>query len=172
MPFFRVLLSGRPGHRLRLFAVTVFAVLMLGGCAGMFGQDPLRVSVAGIEPLDNQGFEMRFNMKLRIQNPNEAPLDFDGVSVDLQLNGKAFASGVSDQRGTVPRYGETLVSVPLTVPAFTVLRQAFSLAGSDSPPGQFPYVLRGRLAGGITGGTRFIDQGSLSLPGIGGLAGQ
>jgi LEA14-like dessication related protein len=168
MPFFRVPLSGRLA---RLLAVTVLAVLTLGGCAGMFGHDPLRVSVAGIEPLAGQGFEMRFNMKLRIQNPNESALDFDGVSVDLQLNGKAFASGVSDQHGTVPRYGETLVSVPLTVPAFTALRQVFSLAGSDTPPGQYPYLLRGRLAGGLTGGTRFVDQGVLSLPGLG-MAGQ
>jgi hypothetical protein len=64
-----------------------------------------------------------------------------------------------------------VVSVPLTVPAFTALRQAFSLAGSDTPPGQYPYILRGRLAGGLTGGTRFLDQGVLSLPGLG-LAGQ
>jgi hypothetical protein len=57
------------------------------------------------------------------------------------------------------------------VAAFTVLRQAFSLAGSDTPPGQYPYIMRGRLAGGLMGGTRFIDQGVLSLPGFG-LAGQ
>jgi LEA14-like dessication related protein len=174
MSFFRVLqlgCAGSWGSSVRALIATVLAVVTLGGCAGMFGHDPLRVSVAGIEPLASEGLEMRFNMKLRIQNPNEAALDFDGVSVDLQLNGKAFASGVSDQRGSVPRYGETIVSVPLTVPAFTALRQAFSLAGSDLPAGEFPYILRGRLAGGITGGTRFIDQGTLSLPGVG-LAGQ
>jgi LEA14-like dessication related protein len=168
MSFFRVLMSGRS---VRSLAVTMLAVVTLGGCAGLFGRDPLRVSVAGIEPLASQGLEMRFNMKLRIQNPNENALDFDGVSIDLQVNGKSFASGVSDQHGSVPRYGETLVSVPLTVPAFTALHQVFSLAGSDAPAGQFPYILRGRLAGGLTGGTRFIDQGTLSLPGLG-LAGQ
>jgi hypothetical protein len=168
MPFLRLLLSGRSA---RLLAAGLLAVVTLGGCAEWLGHDPLRVSVAGIEPLDSLGMEMRFNLKLRIQNPNEDALNFDGVSVDLQLNGRAFASGVSDQHGTVPRYGETVVSVPLTVPAFTALRQAFSLAGSDTPPGQYPYILRGRLAGGLTGGTRFLDQGVLSLPGLG-LAGQ
>ncbi|MGA7781805.1 MAG: LEA type 2 family protein [Paraburkholderia sp.] len=170
MSFFRVL-SRRSARPIRLLAVTVLAVLTLGSCAEIFGHDPLRVSVAGIEPLASEGLEMRFDMKLRIQNPNDTALDFDGVSVDLQVNGKSFASGVSDQHGSVPRYGETLVSVPLTVSAFTALRQAFSLAGSDAPIGQFPYILRGRLAGGLTGGTRFIDQGTLSLPGLG-LAGQ
>ncbi|MEW6341400.1 MAG: LEA type 2 family protein [Paraburkholderia sp.] len=168
MSFVRLLLSGRS---VRLLALGVLTVLSLGGCAGWFGHDPLRVSVAGLEPLDSQGLEMRFKIKLRIQNPNEDSLSFDGVSVDLQLNGQSFASGVTDQHGTVPRYGETVVDVPLTVPAFTAVRQAFSLAGSDTPPGQYPYILHGRLAGGLSGGTRFLDQGVLSLPGLG-VAGQ
>lgn len=150
-----------------LFFVVV--LLSLGGCASMFGGDPLRVTVAGIEPLTGQGMEMRFNLKLRVQNPNETPIDFNGVSVELDLNGKQFASGVSDQSGTVPRFGEAVIGVPLTVPAFTVVRQAFAFADS-AQTGQFPYVLRGRLAGGITGGTRFIDQGTLALP-MGDLSG-
>ncbi|ALP62981.1 MULTISPECIES: LEA type 2 family protein [Paraburkholderia] len=151
--------AARFARVLMLFA----ALLALGGCAGMFGSNPLRVNVAGIEPLEGQGMEMRFILKLRVQNPNEAPVDFNGVSVELDLNGKPFASGVSDQSGTVPRFGETVIGVPLTVPAFTVVRQAFAFADS-AQSGQLPYVLRGRLAGGVTGGTRFIDQGTLSLP--------
>jgi LEA14-like dessication related protein len=154
--------ANRASRFIRLLLLVV-ALASLGGCAGMFGHDPLRVSVAGIEPLAGQGMEMRFNLKLRVQNPNDAPIDYNGVSVDLELNGKSFASGVSDQTGTVPRFGETVIGVPLTVPAFTAVRQAFALAGGVQS-GQLPYVLRGRLAGGVTGGTRFIDQGTLSLP--------
>ncbi len=75
---------------------------------------------------------MRFNVKLRVQNPNDSTINFDGVSLDLELNGKPFASGVSDQRGTVPRFGETIVTVPLTVPAFTAVRQAIAFAGPRS----------------------------------------
>lgn len=160
MSFFRALLSGRTT---RLAAIIAFAALTLNGCAGLFGGDPLRVNVAGIEPIDSQGLEMRFNVKLRVQNPNESAVTYDGVSLDLELNGKPFASGVSDQSGIVPRFGETVVDVPLTVPAFAAVRQAFAFAGA-AQSGQIPYVLRGRLAGGFTGGTRFVDQGTLSLP--------
>ena len=32
-------------------------------------RDPLQVTVAGIEPLESQGMEMRMLVKLRIQNP-------------------------------------------------------------------------------------------------------
>ncbi|MEM5342494.1 LEA type 2 family protein [Paraburkholderia azotifigens] len=163
------MISHRVSRLIRLL-LFVAALVSLGGCAGMFGHDPLRVSVAGIEPLAGQGMEMRFSLKLRVQNPNEAPIDFSGVAVELELNGKTFATGVSDQAGTVPRFGETVIAVPLTVPAFTAVRQAFAFADS-AQTGQFPYVLRGRLAGGVTGATRFIDQGTLALPmgDIGGL---
>jgi LEA14-like dessication related protein len=150
-------------RRLVCFACFVAALLSLGGCAGMFGHEPLRVTVAGMEPLAGQGMEMRFNLKLRVQNPNDAPIDYNGVSVELDLNGKQFASGVSDASGSVPRFGESVIAVPLTVPAFAAVRQAFGLIDS-AQSGQLPYVLRGRLAGGVTGGTRFLDQGTLSLP--------
>ena len=163
MPFFRALLSGRLS---RLLTVVAVLTLTLNGCAGLLGGDPLRVSVAGIEPIDSQGLEMRFNVKLRVQNPNDSTVSFTGVSLDLELNGKPFASGVSDQGGTVPRFGETVVTVPLTVPAFAAVRQAFAFVGG-AQSGQIPYTLRGKLAGGLTGTTRFTDQGTLSLPPFG-----
>ncbi|MGF6793253.1 LEA type 2 family protein [Paraburkholderia sp. 35.1] len=163
MSFFRALQPGLVSRVWRLFAAGVAVTLTLAGCAGLFGADPLRVNVAGIEPIAGQGMEMRFNVKLRVQNPNDSAVSFNGVSLDLELNGKPFATGVSDQSGTVPRFGETIVTVPLTVPAFAAVRQAFALAGA-AQSGQVPYVLRGKLAGGVTGTTRFTDQGTLSLP--------
>ena len=54
-----------------------------------------------------------------------------------------------------------------SVPAFAAVRQAFAFAGA-AESGQVPYVLRGKLAGGPFGTTRFIDQGTLSLPAAGG----
>jgi LEA14-like dessication related protein len=157
-----------PVQRLFVLAVctvcTICATLTLNGCAGLFGGDSLRVSVAGIEPLPSEGLEMRFNLKLRVQNPNDTAVSFNGISLDLELNGKPFASGVSDQSGTVPRFGDTVIAVPLTVPAFAAIRQALALAGA-AQSGQIPYILRGKLAGtGLAGTTRFIDQGTLSLP--------
>lgn len=146
----------------RCFLAAV-SIACIAGCAGLTGREPLRVNVAGLEPLAGEGLEMRFNVKLRIQNPNDTPLEFQGVSLQLDLNGKPFASGVSDETGVVPRFGETVLSVPLTVPAFTALRQAFAFAGGAAA-GRIPYELRGKLAGASLGGTRFVDQGELSLP--------
>ncbi|KDP84431.1 LEA type 2 family protein [Cupriavidus basilensis] len=146
-----------------LYFIWLCILAWLGGCAALPGQEPLRVTVAGIDPMAGEGLEMRFNVKLRIQNPNDSPIEFSGVSLQLDLNGQSFASGVSDQSGVVPRFGETVIDVPLTVPAFAAVRQAFAFVGG-AKEGNIPYEVHGRLAGGMGGGTRFTDQGKLSLP--------
>ncbi|RDK05921.1 LEA type 2 family protein [Cupriavidus lacunae] len=148
---------------IRLYFICLYILVWLGGCATLTGQEPLRVTVAGIDPMAGEGLEMRFNVKLRIQNPNDSPIEFSGVSLQLDLNGQSFASGVSDQSGVVPRFGETVIDVPLTVPAFAAVRQAFAFVGG-AKAGNIPYEVHGRLAGGMGGGTRFTDQGKLSPP--------
>jgi LEA14-like dessication related protein len=92
----------------RLFHIGMFLLLALAGCAVMSDRDAPRVTVAGVEPIEGQAFELRFDVKLRVQNPNGTPINYDGVALDLELNGKPFASGVSDQRGTVSRFSETV----------------------------------------------------------------
>uniref|UniRef100_UPI003F49AA15 LEA type 2 family protein n=1 Tax=Cupriavidus yeoncheonensis TaxID=1462994 RepID=UPI003F49AA15 len=148
---------------IRLYFICLCILAWLGGCAALTGQEPLRVTVAGIDPMEGEGWEMRFNVKLRIQNPNDSPIEFSGLSLQLDLNGQSFASGVSDQSGVVPRFGETVIDVPLTVPAFAAVRQAFAFVGG-ARAGNIPYEVHGRLAGGMGGGTRFTDHGKLSLP--------
>lgn len=143
-----------------LALLTVLATL--GGCAGLFNRDPMHVSVAGIEPIGGEGLEMRFDVKLRLQNPNETSIAYDGVALDLELNGRPFASGVSGMKGTLPRFGETVVDIPVTVSAFAAARQAFALA--DGKTDSVPYVLRGKLGGGPFGATRFSHRGTLRLP--------
>ncbi|WP_448197327.1 LEA type 2 family protein [Pseudomonas putida] len=142
-------------------------VLLLAGvlnaCALLQARDPLTISVIGIEPLAGQELEMRMAVKMRVQNPNEAPVDYNGIALNLEVNGQALASGVSDQQGHIGRYSEAVVVVPVSVTAFAFLRQAYGLSKLDSLQGM-PYVLRGKLAGGPLGTVRFTDEGKLDLP--------
>nr|WP_322980870.1 LEA type 2 family protein [Pseudomonas sp. C11] len=149
--------------RLLHLALTTLLAFAMTGCASLLDQDPLRVDLAGLEPLPGQELEMRFAVKLRVQNPNDHAVDFDGVALDLDINGQPLASGVSDQRGSVPRFGETLVTVPLSISAFSAVRQAWGAANYQ--PGQgLPYRLTGKLAGGLFGTHRFNDSGTLTWP--------
>jgi len=143
--------------------LTLLACIGLAGCQALPSADALRVSVVGVEPLPGAGLELRFNIMLRVQNPNDAAVTFDGVVIDLELNGRALASGVSDQTGSVPRYGEALLTVPVSVSAFAAVRQAMGLSAA-AERGELPYVVRGKLAGGLFGTVRFSDSGTLRLP--------
>jgi LEA14-like dessication related protein len=139
------------------------ACLLLVGCAALASRDPLQVTVAGIEPLQGQGLEMRMNVKLRVQNPNDAPLDYNGVALQMDIQGKTFASGVTDASGVVPRFGEAVITVPMTISALRMVRQAMDMmkgAGAD----KVEYEMRGKLSSGGLSATRFTSKGEFELP--------
>ncbi|MBA4142623.1 MAG: LEA type 2 family protein [Nitrosospira sp.] len=143
-------------------------IFILSGCAVLQQHDPLRITLAGIEPLEGKGMEARFAVQLRVQNHTSTPFDYDGIAVDLDVRGKTFASGVSDKRGTVPRFGETVITVPVSVPATAILHQAFELARGDLTKPKADYRLRGLLGGpGLGRGQRFEAEGELNLPAAG-----
>lgn len=150
--------------RLHLLVLALLA-LSLSACALLPSHDPLEVQVAGIQPLPGEGLELRLLVKLRLLNPNDAAVDYDGVALSLSVNDRRLGSGVSDQRGSVPRFGERVLSVPVTISALSVARQALGLA-DGSRLDALPYVLRGKLGGGLLGTRRFTDKGTLDLSGV------
>ncbi len=139
------------------------AALLLGGCATMPNYDPPDVTVAGIEQMQGEGMEVRLLVKLRVQNPNDAAIDYDGVAVKLEVMGKTFATGVSDQAGSVPRFGESVVAVPVTV---SVLRMVRNLIGvlDGKPISSIPYVMSGKLNTGVFSAYRFQSKGEIAMP--------
>lgn len=143
--------------------LALLLALSLGACSLLQGRDPVNISVIGIEPLPGRDLEMRMAVKLRVQNPNETPIDYNGVALNLEVNGQPLASGVSDQHGSIGRYAEQVLSIPVSITAFSMLRQAVGLSQVSNLDGM-PYVLRGKLAGGAFGTMRFTDSGRLQLP--------
>ena len=138
-------------------------LLSLSACALFPNRDPLNINVVGFEPLQSQDMEVRFAVKIRVQNPNDSTIEYNGVALDLEVNGQPLASGVSDQSGSIARFSETVLTVPVSVSAFSVLRQTLGLSQTQTL-NNLPYVLRGKLAGGLFGTMRFMDSGKLSLP--------
>jgi LEA14-like dessication related protein len=150
-------------HRTILAIPLLAAVLAMAGCATLPDQDPLEVTVAGIEPLQGEGMELRMNVRLRVQNPNDSPLDYDGVSVKLEVQGRTFATGVSDATGTVPRFGESVIEVPVTASMLRVVRNVVGMM-QDEPPEQVRYRMTGKLSLAGFGSRRFSAEGEFRLP--------
>lgn len=150
-------------HRTLARALLASLLVTLAACSSLAPRDPLQIQLVGIEPLPGEGLEMRFAIKLRVQNPNDNPIDFNGVALQLQVNQQPLLSGVSDQRGQVPRYGERILQIPVSLSAYAALRQAWGVAGYPDGKG-LPYELNGKLAGGLFGTRRFEDHGILNWP--------
>jgi LEA14-like dessication related protein len=106
--------------------------------------------------------EARFLAKVRVQNPNDVSIAYSGVSAELDLNGKSFASGVSDAAGEIPRFGESVIEIPLTVPATAILRQVLGLISGDRS--KATYHVRGFFNTGTFGRAPFDSTGEIELP--------
>lgn len=135
---------------------------ILTGCASLPSRDPLVVDVAGIEPLAGEGMEIRLQVAIRIQNPNNAAVEYRGAALDLDLNGRRAASGVSAAAGVVPRYGETVIHVPVTISAFNIVNQIFGFMSAENTD-EVSYRVRGKLEGGLFNTRRFSDEGTFAL---------
>lgn len=114
--------------RLYRFTRLMLVLLMaygLNACALFQPRDPINISVIGIEPLPGQELELRMAVKMRVQNPNESPIDYNGIALNLEVNGQPLAAGVSDQQGHIGRYDEAVIVVPVSITAFL---SAFEIA--------------------------------------------
>jgi len=156
-----------PSRRLclRHAASAALALPLLSACAVLSGRDPVKVDLAGLDSLPGEGMELRFMVKLRVQNPNDNPLEYDGVAIDIDLRDMRLGSGVSDARGTVPRFGEAVIAVPMTVSGLAIARQLFALlSGGEGSLQRVSYALRGKLNGPLFAAARFESSGEIALP--------
>jgi LEA14-like dessication related protein len=147
------------------WASVLIAVLALTACASLLGRDPLQVTLAGVDPLPGEGLELRMAVKLRVQNPNDVPIDYDGVYLRLAVANRTVATGVSDERGTIARFGQSIVRVPVTVSPLRLGMSVFGVLSGGSSE-KMRYTLDGKVNGPAFGTMRFQSQGDLSLPGL------
>src|SRR5690606_4187182 len=157
--------------RRRIGLLWPIVLVAMASCAGIPNRDPLNVSVAAIEPLPGEGMELNLAIRLRVQNPNDMAVAYSGAALWLDLNGRRLASGVTDNVGTVPRYGEVVMTIPVTISAFDMARQVFAFV-NDENPNEVRYRVRGKLEGGLFGTRRFRDEGVFELESPAGRAGR
>ena len=124
--------------------LSVLIVLMLAGCSLMRlqGAEPPRVTLASLTPVKLSLFEQRFEVGLRLQNPNAFTLPIQALDYTLAINGEDFASGMSRTDLQVPAFGEELVTVTVTSDLLNSLDQI--RRWQQGPPEALDYRLSGR----------------------------
>lgn len=151
-------------------AVILACLFGLSACAGWGVREPLSVTIADISPLEMSVLEQRYAVKVRLLNPNDAEIAFDGLVFDLEINGKPFAKGVSNQGGAVPRFGEAVIEVQVVSGLQNILRQIAELQKGERAG--FTYQIKGRLhpTGGL-GSIPFDTKGEFAFPAGSGKSG-
>jgi LEA14-like dessication related protein len=142
------------------YVLTVLAALMLGACASL--PEPPLVSVVGVESLPGEGLELRLLLKLRVQNPNNMQLAYKGATARLEVRGNLFASGVTNAGGTIEPLSESVVAMPVSISAFSILRQAMGMMDGQ-PVDKLPYSMSGTVQTNSRA-LRFRTTGELQLP--------
>jgi len=99
------------------------------------------ITVANIAPKDVGIFEQRFDMQLRIQNPNDKELSLKGIRCSIELNDQEFGNGMSGQQVTVPRFGSEVVNLEVITGLGSFIRQFQEI--NKSGMGKVRYRLKG-----------------------------
>lgn len=143
------------------------ATAMLGSaCANMPPPNLISptVQLADFNIADIGLSEIRFDVLVHADNPNDIAIPMSQVKVDLDLFGSAFASGVATQPNiTIPARGAADVPLHLVVPTSRVL-DAIGKARRASDWSQFSYRLKGSANWGNSAWTiPFTREGNLDV---------
>jgi len=123
--------------------LVIFVLLTACAALGKKTESPT-VTLAGLKIVKADFFEQRFALDLRLQNPNDFTLPIRGLSYDLLLNGKSFATGVSADKVNVPALGESVIRVESVTNLFSLYKQLRSLAESSEKG--INYQLKGNVS--------------------------
>ena len=137
---------------------------LLANCAAFQqNMERPRINIANIMPREIKLFEQVFDLELRIQNPNDTPLEVNGLAFDLEINGKRFATGVSNQSLVIDRLSSDVVRVEAITTLVGFLRQVAEYQQTQSP--RLSYRIKGSVYSGSAGTKlHFDDSGEIKIP--------
>jgi LEA14-like dessication related protein len=125
--------------------------------------EPPRVHVIDIQVQEVRALEAVLRIELRVINVNDIEVDVKGIDCELEINGKHFASGVTDQKTKIPSYGTTVVPMVVYSSVLDVVRGVLGVKEKE----KIEYKISGRLhlEGDmmVPSFIRFESDGELSL---------
>ncbi len=117
----------------------------LAACSGLpFNAVAPKVRVADVNIKSLGLFEQRFDVGLRISNPNDFDLTIEALDFELEVNGRPFAAGLSQASTRIAATSSTLLRVDAITQSKDLIRQ-FEALSPESLKAGVPYRIYGRL---------------------------
>jgi LEA14-like dessication related protein len=138
----------------------------LCGCATVPELEPLDVTLSDIVPTQMGLLEQEYQVKLRVQNPNNSDVRLEGAAYQIELNNKPFAKGVAKQSVTVPKFGEAVIEGTAVSDLSGVLGQIAQL--QSGAPEKLAYRVMGKLGRSDGSSIPFDRVGEVDLAGLSG----
>ena len=128
--------------------LVMLAVAVLGGaCASVDDVVPPKVNLVNIVPIGAGPFEQRFRVEMRVSNPNNFDIPLGGLAFDMDVNGSYFATGLSNDEVTVPRFSSAVISAEATASSIDLFRHILNVVRT----GAVEYTIKGSaIVGGLT----------------------
>lgn len=141
--------------------VLISFLALLSACTGIPSHfEKPQVNLAGLQIAELGLIEQKFIVSLRVTNPNDINVPINGLNLKLDVNGQPFATGVSNEKVTLAKLGDTMIKVNVTTNLSSIWKQMKSL---NKP---LAYSLNGKLLLPLVpGGLSFDRKGE--LPGLG-----
>lgn len=151
--------------------MAVISLLLVAGCAGLSPSfEKPKVSLADIQVQEIKALETAFLVQLRIMNPNSSALQIEGLSCNVELDGRQFASGLQGGQQTIPPYGSTLVPVEVYASVLDMVSSVLGLIQTAGQPNSQLEAINYRLTGkvrvrtdGLSRNLPFASEGELKL---------
>jgi hypothetical protein len=128
---------------LRLASALLFAPVLafgLASCASMQPEmDPPKISIENFRNLPGQGNGPRFEVDLRIQNPNAEALDIAGIAYDIALQDIELISGVTNEVPLIEGYTEEVVTLQSGLNTIQLIRFLADIGSGSRDMSQLEY---------------------------------
>lgn len=124
----------------------VMLSLGLVACASLTKDtDPPKVSIENFRSIPSEGSGPRFEVDLRIQNPNAEALDIAGISYDIALQDVDLISGVSNDVPLIEGYSEEVVTLQSGLNMLQLVRFFAQIGGGQQTLDRLEYRVSAKI---------------------------
>lgn len=110
------------------YCMLVLCLTLTAGCASLLGEkDPPAISMESFRTVATESGIPRFEVTLRVANPNKTALKIAGIAYSIEILGKELIMGVTDEVPVIEPYSEETVKLEAGLQVVGILRLMASL---------------------------------------------